>query len=301
MRASIQQIETFYWVARLGGFHAAARHQHLTQPAISARIQELEELLGAKLFERSKHRATLTLLGGQLLPRAERILRLTEDFGGAARQPVPMRGLLRLGTNESAVMAGLVDLLTRLRLDYPELQVELTIDIGSELCRRLKAKELDVAILMDPVSAPYVIDEPIGQAELQWVASSHMALPGRALLPEDLSSMSIILTPPPSALFSVAADWFKTCGSSLDHFSSCNSVSLIAKLVAAGHGISVLPMSLIRAELEQGVLQCLPAEPARILRTYYISFLKEEQGSGDNMLVRIAKEVLAQGDLLIPL
>jgi DNA-binding transcriptional LysR family regulator len=46
MRISLQQIETFYWVARLGGFHAAARHQHLTQPTISARIQDSKSISG---------------------------------------------------------------------------------------------------------------------------------------------------------------------------------------------------------------------------------------------------------------
>jgi DNA-binding transcriptional LysR family regulator len=301
MRASLHQIETFYWVARLGGFHAAARHQHLTQPTISARIQELEDFLGAKLFERGRYRAELTPLGGQLLPRAEKILRLTDDFGSAAHQPNPLRGLLRLGTNESTAMAGLLELLTRLRQNYPAMRVELTIDIGSSLSRKLNAKELDVAILMDPVSEPHVIDEPIGRAELQWVASARRVLPKRPLTPTDLADMPIVLTPPPSALFNVATEWFRSGGCSLENVSSCNSISLIIQLVAAGHAVSVLPRSIVRGEVDRGVLQYLETDPPVMARTYYVSYLREEQGAEQGMLVQTAKDVLTRSHLLVPL
>jgi DNA-binding transcriptional LysR family regulator len=300
MRASIQQIETFYWVARLGGFHAAARHQHLTQPAVSARVQELEELLGAKLFDRSKQRTELTALGGRLLSGAERILRLSDEFSSAAKRPNPMRGLLRLGTTESTAMFGLTELLYRLKAEYADLCVELTIDIGSSLSRRLNAKELDLTILMDPVASPHVIDEPIGQAQLQWVASSSMVLPERELLPQDLATMPIVLTPPPSALFSLAAQWFASAGCSLDNYTTCNSIALITNMVAAGHGISVLPTSVVNTHVERGQVQCLLTKPSMFLGTYYVSFPRDEFGPDASRLVDIARQVLGQGDLLVP-
>src|ERR1700750_2878666 len=97
MRISLQQIETFYWAARLGGFHAAARHQHLTQPTVSARIQELESQLGVQLVERDRGRRGLTIVGRDALAQAERMLKLADEFGQLAERRDPMRGLLRLG------------------------------------------------------------------------------------------------------------------------------------------------------------------------------------------------------------
>src|SRR5579864_6427334 len=147
MRVSIQQIETFYWTARLGGFHAAARHQHLTQPTISARIHELETQLGAQLFERGRGRSGLTLVGQDALAQAEKILKLADEFGRVAEQRDPMRGLLRLGANESTALAGLASLLTQLKAAYPALRIEITVDLGVALSRKLVARELDIAIL----------------------------------------------------------------------------------------------------------------------------------------------------------
>ena len=114
MRITLQQIESFYWVARLGGFHAAARHQHLTQPTISARIQELEAQIGSSLFERERSRSELTALGREAMAQAEEIIRMVDAFGRMATQRDPMLGLLRLGVNESTALGGLTELLSQL-------------------------------------------------------------------------------------------------------------------------------------------------------------------------------------------
>jgi DNA-binding transcriptional LysR family regulator len=63
LRAELKQYEALYWIAKLGSFRAAAEHLHITQPAISVCISELELALDAKLFDRSSHRATLTAWG----------------------------------------------------------------------------------------------------------------------------------------------------------------------------------------------------------------------------------------------
>lgn len=301
MRASLRQIETFYWVARLGGFHAAARRLHLTQPTVSARIHELEEVLGAKLFERGAYRPELTALGGRLLAQAEKILRLADDFGDTARATNPFRGLLRLGTNESTAMSGLIDMLTQLKARYPALRVELTIDIGSALSRKLNGKELDVAILMEPVSAPGIVDVAIGRAPLSWVAAARFAPPRATLTPADLLDLPIVLTPPPSALFGAVAEWFRAGELSLDNYSTCNSISLITQLVAAGHAISALPKSIVQADVERGLLQYLVTRPALAPRTYYIAYPRDEEGEDSALLVQMARAVLAQYHLFEPL
>jgi DNA-binding transcriptional LysR family regulator len=80
MRASLLQIEAFYWAARLGSFHAAARHLHFTQPAISARIKELESVLDLKLFERRQRKVELTADGRNALIFAEKVLNAGQEF-----------------------------------------------------------------------------------------------------------------------------------------------------------------------------------------------------------------------------
>jgi DNA-binding transcriptional LysR family regulator len=299
MKISLQQIESFYWVARLGGFHAAARHQHLTQPSITARIHELEEILGSKLFERGGYRAEITPLGRDVLAQAEKILRLTDDFEKMGRQRNLMRGFLRLGTNESTASTGLIQLLSRLKAAYPELHVELTIDVGTALSRKLNARELDITMLMDPISAPHAIDEVIGQTELQWVASTNLNLPKRELVPSDIASFPIVVTPPPSALHTIMLEWFRKDGIELANLSTCNSVALMTQLVSAGHAIALLPFPMVHAEINNGIIRALPVKPAVKPRPYYVSYLRE--GTGYSAFVEMAREVLTQSGLVTPL
>ncbi len=303
MRTSLQQIEAFYWVARLGGFHAAARYLHLTQPTISARIQELEDALGTKLFERARRRAEITATGREVFGQAEKMLRLADEMTKITSRRNPLRGLLRLGANESTAMSGLTELLSRLKGAYPELRIELTVDVGAALSRKLNARELDIAILSDPISAPHVVDEAIGTVELGWVVSPRMALtlPIRELTPEAATALPIVVTPNPSTLNSVVTEWLRVGNHEFENLGTCNSMALIIRLVAAGHAVAVLPLTAVRAEVDSGSLRILPAKPAIHPRTYYISYLRDQQGLMDGVIAGMTREVLTQSGLLNPL
>ena len=74
---NMKQLETFYWVERLGSFSAAAERVHATQSTISMRIQELEQSLGVRLFDRSHRMARLTAKGRELLPYVRQMVELT--------------------------------------------------------------------------------------------------------------------------------------------------------------------------------------------------------------------------------
>lgn len=297
MRISLPQLEAFYWVARLGGFRAASGHLHLTQPAISVRVMELEQTLGVKLFDRDKYRAPLTLAGRDALADAERMLHLADDFEKIGQRRDPLRGLLRLGANESSAMFGLTQLLTSLKTDHPGRQIALTIDIGAALSRKLNARELDLAILTDPISAPHVIDEPLGKVELVWVASTCRVLDRSRLTPMGMAVLPVVLMPPPSTLHNVAMTWFRGAGVTMENFECCNSMSLIIQMVTANHAISLLPLSIVQAEIDDGRIQVLPAKPAVAPRCYFMSYLRDARGCDG--IAGMARVALSQSGLLM--
>src|SRR5262245_58649325 len=101
MRVSLPQIETFYWIARLGSFHAASRRLNVTQPTVSVRIRELEQELGCRLFLRAQGRASLTPEGQAALLHAERMLTLAQEMKNETLPGGGLRGLLRLGVVET--------------------------------------------------------------------------------------------------------------------------------------------------------------------------------------------------------
>jgi DNA-binding transcriptional LysR family regulator len=104
MRPTLAQLEAFYWVGRLGGFHAAARHLHLTQPTISARVSELESTIGVQLFDRVRQRAALSYRGREILSSVERMLKISDEIAQNQSAPGSLRGLLRLGAVESVAL-----------------------------------------------------------------------------------------------------------------------------------------------------------------------------------------------------
>lgn len=261
MRASLAQLEAFYWITRLGSFHAAARQLHLTQPTVSARIAELENVLGARLFERDRQKAVLTARGRGLVDPVDRMLKLSDDIAQHSGSSKTLRGLLRLGAVESVALLAVPKLLPRFLATYPHLKVELTLDVGSALSRKLNAGELDLAILSDPQVHDTITSEPLGRIELAWMASTRLKLPKREVRPRDLRKLPIYTMPNPSSIWVSMQHWFDAADMEPEHVSSCNSLALMARLVVEGHGIAVLPTALMHAEIEAGLLQVLQTRP----------------------------------------
>lgn len=257
MRASLAQLEAFYWIARLGSFHATARHLHITQPTVSARIAELENLLGARLFERDRQKAELTTRGRGMVDSVDRMLRLSDDIAQHTGSNRTLRGLLRLGAVESVALLALPRLLPRFIASYPELKVELTLDVGASLSRKLNAGELDVAILTDPQVNDTITVEPVGRVALAWMASHRFKLPERVIQPRDLRKLPIFTMPNPSTIFIAMSHWFDVAAVEPEHVSSCNSLALMARLIVEGQGVAVLPTALMKAEIDSGLIRVL--------------------------------------------
>ena len=110
----LRNLNSFVKVARLGSFHAAANQLHATQPAISARINALEDELGAQLFVRDKSGTRLTPRGTQLLPYAEKLLAISQEMKQQIQEDSPQKGNLRIGRIVQRYLIGKTDKLTKL-------------------------------------------------------------------------------------------------------------------------------------------------------------------------------------------
>ena len=299
MRASLAQLEAFYWIARLGSFHAAARHLHITQPTVSARIAELERLLGARLFQRDRQRAELTARGRGMVDAVDRMLRLSDDIAQQGASNRSLRGLLRLGAAESVALLALPQLMPRLVADYPDLKVALTLDVSSELSRKLNAGELDMAILTDPRVNDAISVEQVGRIELAWMASSRFKLPRREIRPADLRMLPIYTMPSPSTIYLQMARWFAAADVEPEHVNSCNSLALLARLVVEGQGVAVLPTELVRAEIASGAIRALTTHPtvaAGIMAVAYSGPVHRYR-----VLIRMVTKALNESGLMGPL
>ncbi|MGE0797484.1 MAG: LysR family transcriptional regulator [Lautropia sp.] len=261
MRPTFAQLEAFWWIARLGSFHAASRHLHVTQPTITARIVELERVLGGRLFERDRQHTRLTARGRGLLDPVGRLLKLGDEIALSTRSARALRGTLRLGAVESVALLALPRLLPRFIANYPELKVELTLDVGAALNRKLNAGDLDLAVLTDPTGEMLTV-EPVGLIELAWFASTQIRLPRRELRPADLRQLPILTMPGPSTIYLAMRAWFNAAGVEPERVSTCNSLALMVRLIAAGQGVAILPPAMVRQEPDSLRVRMLAIRPA---------------------------------------
>ncbi|CAN7713529.1 LysR family transcriptional regulator [Variovorax paradoxus] len=271
-RFTLHQLEAFVWTARLGTVHAAARHLHLTQPAISHRIRDLEEELGIQLFERQSQRLLATELGRNVLVYAERVLASAQDMARLDLRRT-ITGLVRMGVDESCAIIGMPQILKDIKDSYPALRVDLTVGGGAQLLQKINSHELDMALHTGQSSQPDVTSQFIGLTQHQWVAAHDLMMPDGDFLPAHALNHRIVCNAPPSTLHESASRWLASDGYSFEEYSSCNSLSLMVALVASGHAIAMLPASITRRQVAEKSLQVLQAKPAVPNVPYYFSYL----------------------------
>ena len=139
----------------------------------------------------------------------------------------------------------------------------------------------------------------IGRVELRWVAGTKLKLPQRDLRPADLRSVPILTNPNPSTVFTVISEWFGSADMEPEHVSTCNSLSLMAKLVAAGHGVAILPPAIMQAEIKSGQIRVLSTRPAVQPRVLFVAYHGEP--AEYQPLVRMAVEAMRETNLLKPI
>ena len=159
---SVRQMHYFDILANTLHFRKAAEMARISQPALSAQIAEMELLLGASLFERTRRTVVLTDMGRRLLPRIRGILdeiRSLEELAGQRRGI--LRGRLRLGIIPTIAPYLLPLLIPDLREAYPDLTIELREAVTSKLVEDLRLGDLDTIIAALPIEGEGTIAKPL--------------------------------------------------------------------------------------------------------------------------------------------
>lgn len=298
MKATLSQIEAFYWITRLGSFHAAAAQLNLTQPTISLRIRSLEESLGLRLFERVGRRTRLTDGATRLLPDVGNMMHLAEQFWAKQTLRDPLRGRLRMGAPASIALSCMADLLARLNKQNADFDVTLTIDKSTALQRRLNDREIDVAIVVEPEVKPHVRTTPLGMMKHAWVASPRLDLPHRRIGPHDLMPFRILTQAEPSNLMTLVMTWFGSAGLEPRRISTCDSISVIARLTVAGEDISILAPAVLAAELRTKQVRILNTVPALVRPRLYIAYQIEKSGPSMQLIASAIRDVVSKSNVL---
>ncbi len=270
----VRNLDTFYWIASLGSFRAAAEHLNLTQPAISARIQVLEQDLGAQVFEREVRNAELTSDGRRLMAYAERLMNLEQDVLAAFADTSNIEQTIRVGASETIVSTWLPDFMGHLNQSRTPLSFDLRVDSTDNLRNALVAREIDLAFLMGPVAEVSITNHEICAYEMVFAASQSIAGQHEMWTIDDIANQPVLTfasnTKPSRQLRELLAPR----SSQPPDMTTSTSLGAIIRLAKSGMGVCAVPRAVIEAELAAGELFQLATDvplPAISFTASYVS------------------------------
>jgi DNA-binding transcriptional LysR family regulator len=246
-------IELAVWIARLGSFTAAAERMHTTQPAVSARVKELEDTLGHKLFVRQGRGVELTPEGREFVAKAESVLKQLDELS-VSFSKANLVGAVRIGISSICL-----DLLAAISMEtartMPLVSYEVDIDRAAPLLYRLEARKIDVAIVSGPVQAHKYRIRSLGYDRMLWVTSPGVRS-AREGVPrsERLKGLPIWCVHPDSFYFGPATVGLRAQGADLSRVNAIGQTIGVARVVAAGSGIGLVSERMVQADLEAGTL-----------------------------------------------
>jgi DNA-binding transcriptional LysR family regulator len=290
----LRSLETFVRVARLSSFRMAAERLNTTQPAVSARIASLEIALGVKLLTRTTRSVTITPPGGILLRYAERLLELRDEMLGALIAPADRIGKLRLGVAETVVHTWLPTLIERATEAFPRLELEIEVDLSANLRSQLLNRELDLAFLVGPLSAPALLNEPLCTYPLAFIASPRLGLPTRRCSISRFSNLPIVTFARNSQPYARLVDLLRTVPSPPTLIHSSASVATIARMAIDGLGIAVLPPATVVDELRRGRLVVVPTIETLPPLTFVAAWAAGADRTLTDEITRLARMIVAQ-------
>ncbi len=249
-------LETFIWVANLKSFRRAADRLNTTQPAVSMRIAQLEETLGVRLLDRDRRLVAATPKGQELLVHAERLVRMRAEMVESVGDRAAVRGIIRLGVSESIVHTWLPALLERVNAAYPNLELEIEVDISPNLHERLVSKDLNLAFLVGPTNNPNVHNRPLCTFALAFVASSKLKFSRKSIDLDDIVKWPIITFSRNTQPYVTLRDLFARKGLRPTMHAS-TSLATAGRMALDGIGIAVIPPAILKNVAPRGKLHRL--------------------------------------------
>ena len=163
---------TFLEIVAAGNFIRAAERLHVTQTAVSVRVQTLEELLDRKLFVRNKRGATLTPAGEQFLRYAPLLIQVWERARQQVAVPPGLNAVIAIGAELSLWTPFLLDWLVWMRRTAPQLALRTQVGLAEALMNQVSEGILDIAVLYAPQHRPGLKVELLMKEKLVLVSTA---------------------------------------------------------------------------------------------------------------------------------
>jgi len=268
---TLRQLRAFVAVAQQSHFGRAAAELHLTPPAVTMQVKELEKEVGLPLFDRDSRQITLTLTGEYLLTHARRVLaELKNAQDMVARLKKLEGGDLVVGMVSSA-QHFLPALAGEFRTEHREVVVRLRVGNREQLAAWMRDNELDLAVMGRPPRELATRAEPFATNPLVLVTAAGHAFARLELVSAHQVSMeTLLLREPGSGTRAAIEEYLRAHHLHLGTTMELPSNETIKQAVIAGLGVSLLSLHSIGLERRLGLLAVPEVEGMPLLRRWYL-------------------------------
>ena len=269
--ATLRQLKVFQTVARHLSITRAAEELHLTQPAVSAQVRELEGHAGLPLFERLGRRLHLTAAGRELVAQSAAIL---AQFREAEDAMARLKGVEGGTLSVAVISAGdyfFPRLLAAFTHVHPGVRIDLTVQNREGLLRRLADNLSDLAVMVRPPEGDDMVAEAFAPHAYVIVAAPSHPLAGAARIPlARVLDEPFCVREPGSDTWNSMRDAFGARFPSVRITMEIASNETIKQSVVAGFGLGFLSSHAIALELATGALVVLDVEGFPAMRHWYV-------------------------------
>jgi DNA-binding transcriptional LysR family regulator len=278
---NLHQLRVFCEVAELRSFSAAAERLHVTQPAITLQIKNLEDYYELKVFERIGKKVLLTEEGKVLFDFANRILTLSRQAEEALADLKGLsRGAIRIGTSFSFGDYYLPTLLKIFHDKYPQISIEISAGNTSQIIENTLLHQNDVAfVAYHPKNNRLVVRDFISDILVAILPKRHKLAARESLTLNELTGEPLILRERGSSYRGMVDETFREKGISPLIIMESASTSAIKKMVQSGAGIAILPRQVVKEEAEASVFKAIEFTEVEMAHRFYLIYHKEKHFS----------------------
>ena len=287
---NLDQVQTLVAIADLGTFAAAAQALHLSPPAISLHIKELETRMDTALLLRGRRQAVLTAAGEVLVAHGRQLLDASDELIDLVQRRASGReGLVKVGVSAGVSTRLLPMMLEQLSQRSPGVEVKLEAVGSADAMQRLRAGSLDVAIVASPqpssaeiVLTPWRNDPMVVLLPAAWKAPKRVT-------PDWLADKRWASFAPATQMHGLIAGWFGQAGHHPRPFLTLSYPGALKSLAAASQSAVILPLEEVEDQLQLPGVQVRHLSP-RLMRPMAVAHRRD---GSHNPAASAVLEVLA--------
>ncbi len=262
-----RRLQVFHTVAKLLSFTKAAETLHMTQPAVTFQVRQLEEHFNTRLFDRTHNRISLTEAGRQVYHYADRIFAQYAEMEDAVRKVTgEISGALVIGASTTIAEYMLPALLGDFKSKYADVTINLRVSNTEGIVQMVENNDIDLGVVEAPVSNKNLVVETCRKDQLVVIVQpDHPLAKKEAVVVADLLEYPFICREEGSGTREVITEYMEHADLPRHELKVCmelGSPEAIKGAVEAGMGISITSRATITKELKLGTLVAVPLDPA---------------------------------------